>query len=268
MKTNITALFILIALGALGISAQTKVVPILEMKVGGLMGGVLNGQFISAKATAAKLKGSTDYELFTMMGHEEGIMTGKKPTAGEDVCPDFYTVDVEDKADTGVALGEGFKWNPVPRAAASLSLTDPTYVKAASDFLKTKGIVASSPKLTQLYRVDLDGDGHVEVILTATKYSNDLSSTAKKGDYSFTILRTVVAGKVKTILLGGDFITKGFAFGAPNTYEVSSVADLNGDGKMEIILHSAYYEGSESSVYQFSKGLLTPVKVLGIGCGV
>lgn len=268
MKRNIVFFILLIAGGVIFTNAQTKVVPILEMKVGGLIGGVKNGKFLDAKATAAALKGGESYELFTMMGHEEGTMTGAKPKNDQDVCTDFYYVELDPKAETGIALGDGYRWNPVPRIPKALSLTDKTYIKIASDFLRLKGIAKPVVKLTQLYRVDLEGDGQDEVILSATKYSGDNAAAASKNDYSFTIVRKIVAGKAKNILLGGDFITKGFDFGAPNTYEVSAIADLNGDGKMEIIHHGAYYEGSGTTVYQILNGKEVEIKALGAACGV
>jgi len=248
--------------------AQQKVVPILELKVGGLIGGVQNGKFLDAKATAAALKGGENYELFTMMGHEEGTITGSKPKNDQDVCTDFYYVEIDPKAETGIALGDGYRWNPAPRVPKALSLTDKTYLKIAADYLKLKGIAKPVVKLTQLYRVDLEGDGQEEVIMSATRYSGDNAAAAAKNDYSFTIVRKIVAGKVKNIMLAGDFITKGFDFGAPNTYEVSAVADLNGDGKMEIVHHGAYYEGSGTAVYYIANGKAVEIKVLGAGCGV
>lgn len=268
MKIKIQFLTLLILLGTSFLQAQTKVVPILEMKVGGLIGGVRNGKFLDAKTTAAALRGGEHYELFTMMGHEEGGITGKKPENEMDVCTDFYYVEIDPKAVTGIALGDGYKWNPVPRVPKALSLTDKTYVKIASDFLKLKGIAKPVVKLTQLYRVDLEGDGQEEIILSATRYSGDNAAAAAKNDYSFTIVRKIVAGKVRNIFLGGDFITKSIDFGAPNTYEVSAIADLNGDGKMEIVHHGSYYEGSGTTVYQIVGGKEVEIKALGAACGV
>jgi hypothetical protein len=268
MKRNILYLIWLFICAASFAGAQTKVVPILEMKVGGLIGGVKNGKFLDAKTTAAALKGGETYALYTLMGKEEGEIVGTKPKNDQDVCTDFYYVEIEPKAETGIALGDGYRWNPVPRIPKALSLTDKTYVKIAADYLKLKGIAKPVVKLTQLYRVDLEGDGQEEIIMSATHYSGDNAAAAAKNDYSFTIVRKIVAGKVKNILLGGDFITKGFDFGAPNTYEVSAIADLNGDGKMEIIHYGAYYEGSGTAVYQILNGKEVEIKVLGAGCGV
>jgi hypothetical protein len=269
MKRKILFLLLVFVFSAFSAYAQQKVVPILEMKVGGLIGGVRSGKFLDAKTTAAALKGGENYSLYGLLiGKEEGEMTGSKPKNDQDVCTDFYYVEMEPKADTGVALGDGYRWNPVPRVPKSLSLTDKAYIKIASDFLKLKGIAKPEVKLTQLYRIDLEGDGQEEVVLSATRYSGDNSAAAAKNDYSFTMVRKIVAGKVKNILLNGDFITKGFDFGAPNTYEVSAVLDLNGDGKMEIVAHGSYYEGSYSGVYQITNGKAVEIKALGAGCGV
>ena len=53
MKIFITLLF-LSAL-SFAVSAQTKIVPIIDMKIGGLLGGVQNGKYLNAKSTVAKL---------------------------------------------------------------------------------------------------------------------------------------------------------------------------------------------------------------------
>jgi hypothetical protein len=269
MKKNIFLLNLILLAGVAAVSAQQKVVPILEMKAGGILGGVQNGKFVDAKTTAKSLKGGEDYTLFSMMGPEEGVLTGGKADNDMDVCTDFYYVKFADgDPESGVLLGPGHKWNPAPRIPRELSLTNKTYIKIASDFLKTKKIVASNVKLTQLYSVDLDGDGKQEIILTATRYSGGELSSAKINDYSFTIVRTVVAGKAKNIEIGGEYIKKGFDFGAPNTYLVSAVLDLNGDGKMEIVENWSYYEGSGSFVLEFKAGKTTEIKVLEAGCGV
>jgi hypothetical protein len=49
---------------------------------------------------------------------------------------------------------------------------------------------------------------------------------------------------------------------------MSAIADLNGDGKMELVHHGAYYEGSYTAVYQIVGSKAVEVKILGAGCGV
>lgn len=254
----------------LSVSGQSKVVPLVEMKVGGLLGGVENGKFLDAKTTAARLKDSENYTLYLFNGKSGGGLKLNKPTNSADVCEDFYNVEREDTAfeKGGVALGDGYKWNPVLRVPQAINLNDAAYKKVVADVLRTKGITKTTIKLTQVVRIDLEGDGQDEVLISATRYSGDVASQARTGDYSVVILRKVIGGKVQNTILGGDFITKNVSFGAPSTYEISAIADLNGDGKMEIVLFSAYYEGSSTGVYEMKGNKAVEVKALGIGCGV
>lgn len=252
------------------VSAQTKVVPIVELNVGGLLGGVENGKFIDAKTTAAKLKGDETYTLFAFAGREEAKVKLTKPENSQDVCEDFYHISVKDEGEPflGIGLGEGYKWNPIPRAPKPVNLNDATYKKAVTDVLRLKGITKTTIKLTQAYRIDLEGDGVEEVLISATFYKGGLTAGAARNDYSFILLRKIIGGKVQNIVVAGDFITKKIEFGAPNEYEISSIADLNGDGKMEMILHSAYYEGSSSWVVEMKGNKPTDIETLAVGCGV
>jgi hypothetical protein len=47
-------------------------------------------------------------------------------------------------------------------------------------------------------------------------------------------------------------------------YHISAIADLNGDGRLEIAMYSAYYEGSSSDIFDLNGTKLTAV--LGCGC--
>ncbi len=268
MKTFIASLCIFAFY--FSIPAQTRVVPILEMNVRGLLGGVENGKFIDAKTTFAKLKGGENYTLFGIEGVNEGETkyTVKAPDENEP-CEDFYYFEMEDEAEAGIALGDGYKWNPMPRAPKAIDLNSAVYKKIVADVLRTKGIIKTTIKLTQAIRIDLEGDGKEEVLIAATFYdSGEMTPTATRGNYSFVMLRRIVGKTVQNTVLDGEFYTKNVEFGAPNEYTISAIADLNGDGKMEIIMHSAYYEGSSSWVYEMKAGKATEVKALSVGCGV
>jgi len=267
MKIFIAAFCLLIS--GFTASAQTRIVPIVEMKIKGLLGGVQNGKFVDAKTTAAKMKGDENFTLFGVEGVNEGEFTVGKPQIGEDICTDFYDIEPSMEAVSGVALGDGFRWNPMPRTVKPIDLNDGTYKKIVTDILATKRLTKTQSILTQAFRVDLDGDGQEEVLIAATKYSSGkVSSSARVGDYSFILLRKIVAGKVQNTVIAGDFITKKIDFGAPSEFEISAIADLNGDGKMEIILHSAYYEGSSTGVYEIKGNKAVEVAALSVGCGV
>lgn len=68
------------------------------------------------------------------------------------------------------------------------------------------------------------------------------------------------------MVIAGEFIKEAVEFGALNEYGISAIADLNGDGVMEIVTKSYYYEGNASSVYELAGDELR--EVLSTGCGV
>jgi hypothetical protein len=84
------------------------------------------------------------------------------------------------------------------------------------------------------------------------------------------LLRRVVAGKVETQLVEGEFhpkayLRRGDSFDAPNAYKVVATLDLDGDGKLEIVVAWKYYEGEGTTIYRCE-----PKKVetlLSVGCG-
>jgi hypothetical protein len=48
---------------------------------------------------------------------------------------------------------------------------------------------------------------------------------------------------------------------------MGAVADLNGDGKMEMVLNSAFFEGFAVSVWEYVDDDLGPLQVMTTGCG-
>lgn len=257
---------ILLVLVVTGLShAQTDITPILEMKLGGLLGGVQNGKFIDAKTTAAKITKTAKYNLFGVNGAKNNTLTATIE-APDVPCENFYSVETTSKNALGIAVGTGANWKLFPRNPAAIALNSRIYKKVVANILRSKGLPRSIVKITQAFRVDLEGDGTEEILIAATSYKNGVAPRAEKGDYSFLLMRKIVGGKAQDIVLDGDFITKKIEFGAPSQYEFSAIADLNGDGKLEVVIFSQYYEGSSAAVYEMVNGKLK--SVLETGCGV
>jgi hypothetical protein len=70
---------------------------------------------------------------------------------------------------------------------------------------------------------------------------------------------------VQTELVAGEVYAKDEST-TPNVYEVPAVLDLNGDGKLEVIVHSQYYEGSATTIYDCSGGKCKAA--LSVECGL
>lgn len=265
IKQLCVAVFV-ITLTISGVRAQVAVVPIIELKGRGLMGGVQNGRWVAA--TKVRLRSETEVILVGFNGVEEGGVTFAKKAEQEDVCPDFTRMTMDLEQDHGVAIGTNGKWNPMPRKVKPIASTNAAYRTVLTRYLKQKGILRPVVKITQAYRIDLEGDGVEEVLLAATYYKKGLSSSAAVGDYSFVMVRRSVGKTVTDHLLKGDFITKKVDFGAPTENHISAVADLNGDGRMEIVLYGTYYEGEFASAFEMKNGKPVEIKEFEIGCGV
>jgi len=60
-------------------------------------------------------------------------------------------------------------------------------------------------------------------------------------------------------------VRKEDSFDAPNAYKVIATLDLDGDGKMEIVVGSNYYEGVAITIYRCEPRQVEAV--LTVGCG-
>lgn len=266
MRSIILASLILATASAA--SAQSAIVPIVELKFRGLMGGVQNGRWIAPTKVAPGMRAETEFVLVGWNGVEEGGVTMGKKGEQEDVCQDFTRFEFELEQDHGVAIGSAAKWNPMPRALKPIDKSNAFYRAVVRNFLRKKGIARPVVRIREAFRVDLEGDGTDEVILSATYYKGGLSSRAAPGDYSFVMLRKATGKRVTEHLLEGDFVLKRVDFGAPTENHVSAITDLNGDGIMEIVLYGFYYEGDFASAFEMKNARPVKIKEFDIGCGV
>ena len=259
-------LVVLLLLSATAIGADLH--PIVEIDTGYLFGGSADGKWIKAEKAAKSMKGRTAFRVFGLT-QEVGKATGGKPKSAEaEVCPDTLTVSLSSKPKEGV-MALSAPWNALPRKPQVADPTQQIYVDAVRDFLESRRMSDPKVKITRILRVDLDGDGEEEVLINATNYFTEDGDvpmdTAAPGSYSIVLLRRVVAGKVQTELIAGEFYVKDES-SASNLYEIPGVLDLNGDGKLEVIVHSHYYEGAETTIYDCSGGKCKVV--LSVGCGL
>jgi hypothetical protein len=269
----ITALSALLICAA---ATAAELHPIVEVQTGYLFGATKDGKWIKSDEAAKTLPDETTYRIYGLtqpLGEAKG---GKPKPSEEDVCSDVLAVSLSPKPEKG-AIALAAPWNALPRKPRIADTTQQVYVDAVRDFLKTKGIEQPKVKIDNILRVDLDGDGEDEVLISATNYfSKDdrVPMRSPAGSYSIVLLRRQVAGKVETQLVEGEFYPKAHpkprgddaSFNAPNAYTLIAVLDLDGDGKMEMVVASQYYEGQETTIYRCA-----PKKVealLSVSCGV
>jgi hypothetical protein len=273
VKTAVEKTFIVVSalIMCTAASLAADLHPIVEVQSGYLFGAISDGKWIKADETAKLLADETTYRVYGLT-QALGEAKGGGPTPEEVPCKETLSVSLSPKPKKGV-IAIAAPWNALPRKPQVIDPTQKVYVDAVGNFLKTKGIEQAKVKIDNILRVDLDGDGEEEVLISATNYfSKDghVPMRSPAGSYSMVLLRRVVAGKVESQLVEGEFHSKAYvrkedSFDAPNAYKVIGTFDLDGDGKMEIVVGSNYYEGEEITIYRYD-----PKKseaLLSVACG-
>jgi hypothetical protein len=246
---------------------RAEIHPIVEVKSGVLLGASAGQKWFDGKQSAKQFKPGLSFRIFDL-GKEVGAAKARKVEADMDICPDVQIVSFEETPSSGEIALAG-QWKALPRPVRIMDTKQAAYRNVVRDFLVGRGLRDPEVKITQILRADLDGDGEDEVLLSATNYEaeeNSAPSSARAGSYSFVLLRQARGGKVETKLVAGEFYKKDETFNAPNVHRVAAILDLNGDGKMELVLTSNYYEGGTTTIYRYTPSSIKAL--LSVGCGV
>jgi hypothetical protein len=150
-------------------------------------------------------------------------------------------------------IGVKQHWPVTYRSAQVLPNDTAVYVDAVKQWLTAQGLTAPEVKIQQVLRVDLEGDGQTEVLISAARFKESTGHLSELGDYSVVLARKTVGSSVVTIPLVSDVYLNAFAETTyPKTYNIFDVADLNGDKVSEIVIYMSYWEGLGALVYNVS----------------
>jgi hypothetical protein len=247
---------------AVGGAAATRSVVVAPL---GVLGWWDGSHWVGAsQGVPVPLQGGEQYEI-TRIGGPRSTVTGPAPTTVGCVEDDRPIVRLDafgEKTVVGVTGVAELEPRPV-------TVLDPAgYRDEAVAALASIGIddPAAEPEL--VVRTDLDGDGRDEVLFQVDRVADDTTLLAEEGDYSALFLRQVVGGLVRTATVEHSVAQVDEpGYGYLLVYDLVAVADLNGDGRMEVVIDDAYYEGSSTAVYEVA-GDGSLVRVIGVGCGV
>jgi hypothetical protein len=250
-----------------------KILPVVDVGGGGcVMGGARDGRWLKAEEMAPLMKGGERYSIYSLT-RRVAVRTGIRPVSEGAPCSEtMYVKNLSPNKEDRTLIAVGGDWNALPRVPKVESTRSPLYRQAVADVLRRNGIARPQVKIVKVLRVDLEGDGTEEVLINATRAKRweqgGITPDSNPGDYSVVLLRKVIKGKVQTIVLEGEYhprLRNPETDGPPNEYAITGVLDLNGDGRMEIILQGGYYEGDWKTVYEI-KGLKAE-SIFGCGCG-
>jgi len=229
--------------------------PIANLDGGYLVGGVIDGKWGDATAISAHITGIQPCKIYSL--DSQTVRTIPLKISDSETGGAIYISEKVQAMTVGVVA----EWNPWPRFPKVLAAGRNTiYRDEVKKLLKQRSIITGDIALTQVIRVDLDGDGVDEVLLTATTsrdgYLTDGVGVRSK-DFSLAVVRKVEHGKVVNHLLKCVFAPniKHFDFIdiMPCTYTIIGVLDIDGDGKMEILLREQYAGFQRLGLYKYAQ---------------
>ena len=260
-------LFLFTLVFACSVNAIAETFPIVDVKYGYLIGGVENGKWVESDAATKSVKAGAKLQVYGVAGAVGNAAIVKLDTQNEP-CEDRPTVKLNPKKIKDGNIAFTAKWNALLRKPKALDVKDKKYVDLAREFLREHGLIDPVVQIIQAVQIDLDGDGQDEVVMSATHYKNgdEIPDEATPNTYSFVMVARFPQGKAEAKLVAGEFYPKAKGEMPPNKFEIAAVLDLNGDGKIDIVVRSRYYEGDEVSVYENSGSGFK--QALSVGCGL
>ncbi len=244
---------LLLALCAAGITSFTVsaksevIVPVIDVATGQLYGSVSGNTWLSAIDTQKSVKDSLMLNAYSSDG-KLLQKTTVSATQTSEIClsPTFRS---KMPLPTNAVTLVGSRRNAALRKPEALDKNNPVYREAVALWLRERGIDESYPMLSQLWRIDLEGDGRDEVLIAATRHRGSETST-QAGDYSLLLLRKLKGEAVVTIPVFSEiFLETCIAECALQRYEVINLLDIDNDGKLEIITKSVGYESITQTIF-------------------
>ncbi len=245
-------------------------VPVITSSVWSMVLGWWDGsQWVQATdGMQIGVDGGEDYQV-ALIGSSGIVQGGPQVQACVDGLPNHPGIELSDPDAlsthsgsevpgqiAGVAISAAWEITPRPVTQGE---AHPDLEAIAADLLRRAGYETESARLVQSIDADLDDDGALETIVVAedTELGNSVSDV-----YSIVFVVTPIA--VDPLVVESSVIPAGQE-GFPASFRVGAVADLNGDGNMEIVLSATAWEGQSVAVFQLAEGEFA--RRLIVGCG-
>jgi len=252
---------------AASVPGSTAVAPIVDVGEEQLFGASRGEEWVPADRAAEYVEAEQRYRLVRWTD-TLGTGTGSAPRPARETCDNpMVRIDPQPPARRDV-IAVGGAWNPLPRVPRVQDTTQTVYKTAVAEHLRRQGLKINDAavSLDQVLRVDLDGEGTTEALIVSHRARGSATS-ARANDYGLVLLRTVVDEEVRQRALEAEYYREAcLGECAPSTFRVAAVLDANGDGTMEVVTATSYFEGRGKRLYTVDDG--EPERVLSWTCGV
>ncbi|HYH83179.1 MAG TPA: hypothetical protein VEX86_25510 [Longimicrobium sp.] len=245
-------------------AAAQAISPVLDAKGGYVLGARVNGRWRDGQSIARMVRPGARYRVFGPAAELGASRGGRAENIGEP-CTETFRVELAPEREAG-EIAVAAAWNVIPRRVIRLSQAAAEgYRDPLRQILRQHGIANPVPRITGAVRVDLDGDGAEEVIVSAHRQTGNGSFTVGAGDYSVLFVRRLVAGTVRTIMVEEEYHPRAKGETTPNAFTIVGAYDLDGDGASELVTRGRYYEGGWTTIYRIRS--TAAQKLASAGCG-
>ena len=196
---------------------------------GYLLGAARDGNWLTADDPAALPAPQQEFALYSALARQGSAVGGA--AVEEPICPTFWSVPIVHP--TGLVAAIGADWNALPRVPQEVDLTDSQAVQQVRGFLINQGIDPVEVKIQRILQVDLDGDGIEEFLVAASRFVEETGHDVSPGDYSVILLYREGQAALPVM---SDWYTEAGPMTFPDRFGLSAVLDLNGDGRLEILV--------------------------------
>lgn len=232
---------------------------------GYVFGGVRNQQWIDPGQASEALSTGQQVSVYTNSALAGSSSITQRTAAGNYDCGSTGQFNLDPNAAWMFSIATNGTWNLTPRRPALMDSTTAPYSTVLMDVLSGLGLDDPRVYFLTLQRVDLEGDGVDEVLMTGFRQQAGSNSTLiSSGDYAIVILRRLEGNEVLNIPLVSDVYLQSASNVSAIQYRVIGLLDLNADGILEIIIQGTSPAEMVIMVFDLTEPSYQPV--LSLSC--
>lgn len=218
------------------------------------------------------VEGGEDYQT-ALIGTESRITSGTRTQACEPAAMDLPGIRLadpglleriveNDPSGSGAIFGVAISapWNLTPRSITE-GEAHPDLEQTAIELLGEAGYATDTVALVQTVDADLDGDGTIETFVVAEETT--LLDETMSDVYSMLFAAGPSLGEPVVLARG---VIPPDETGRPERFRVGAIADLNGDGIMEVVVDASGPRSTVLVVHVLTEDGFA--EVMSAGCGV